>query len=123
MIYLLHISSQYQFTIDIYVKIYLVYKGKRVRQWKSSTKQYCLTPIFNEGFQFDLRQTSNIQNVALDVCVMSYDRFSRDEVIGKVTIGVSADPTSTASQHWKQILSHPQNHVSHWHTYSPVVSK
>ena len=100
-----------------------MYKGKRLRQWKSSTKQYCLTPIFNEAFQFDLRQTPNIQHVALDVCVMSYDRFSRDEVIGKVTIGTSADPTSTSNQHWKEILTHPQKNVSHWHAYSPVVSK
>ena len=98
-----------------------MYKRKKTRQWKSTTKQFTLTSIFNEAFRFDLRNI-NIQEVTLDVCVISYDRFAKDEEIGRIQIGSEVDH-ETGSHHWKQVLAQPQNRISHWHAFAPVISK
>ena len=108
--------------VDLYIKVYLVYKGKRTKQWKSSSKQFCLTPIFNEAFQFSLHHMDTRQ-VSLDLRMMCcYDRFAKDEEVGRVLIGDSVNH-ETGVQHWKQIISQPQSRISHWHTFLPVTLK
>jgi hypothetical protein len=106
---------------DIYIKVYLMYKGKRIKHWKSSSKQFCLTPIFNEAFQFSLNHM-DIHQISLDVCMMCYDRFAKDEEVGRVLIGDSVHH-ETGVQHWKQIISQPQSRISHWHTFLPATPK
>ena len=89
--------------------------------WKSTTKQNNVTLIFNEAFQFDLRQAKDIRQTALDVCVMSYDRFSRDEEIGRVPVGEAADH-ETGQQHWREIAAQPNSRISHWHSFAITTS-
>ena len=107
--------------IDVYVKIYLAYKGKRTKHWRSSTKANIHKLIFNEAFQFDLTH-KEIRHSSLEVCVMSHDRFAKDEELGTVLIG-DAVQHETGQQHWRQIVSQPSARVSHWHTFATAARK
>ena len=89
--------------LDPYVKIYLIHKGKRHTKWKMSVKKNTLLPVFNEAFKFDI-SNMEIKDVSLEVHVMDYDRFSRNDVVGVVHIGESVDHKS-GREHWTEMIS------------------
>lgn len=107
-------------TPDPYVKIWMLHKGRRNQKWKSSVKRNTLIPIFNEGFQFDI-SSMDIRDVALEVLMMDYDRFSRNDVVGVVYLGDNV-PHNTGKQHWDQIIAQPNISISNWHTILPITS-
>ena len=106
------------FATDPYVKIYLVYQGRRIARWKSTIKRNTLIAVFNEPFQFDLEKR-DINKVSLEVLLMNYDRFSRNHLIGIVLLGVSVEHRSGRS-HWTEVIATPQQSISQWHTIKPV---
>ena len=108
-------------TPDPYVKICMLHKGRQTHKWKSSTKRSTLNPIFNEAFLFDI-SGMDIKDIALDVLMMEYDRFSRDSVVGMVYLGHNV-PHSTGKQHWDQIIAQPNYSISNWHTILPSTQK
>ena len=63
------------YSTDPYVKVYLLYRGKRVSKWKSSVKKNTLVATFNEPFQFSI-ESKDINDVKLEFVIMDYDRFS-----------------------------------------------
>lgn len=81
-------------------------------------KRNTLIPIFNESFQFDLSEM-DVKEVALEVLMMDYDRFSRNDVVGVVYIGEQV-PHDTGRQHWEQIMSQPNTSISNWHSILPL---
>lgn len=100
---------------DPYVKVYLVHKGKQQSKWKTKVKKNTLNPVFNESFQFSIPKTGiNLKDVSLDLVVMDYDRFSRDDRMGFVTIGEQSTHES-GRKHWADMLSSPGHSVSQWH--------
>jgi synaptotagmin-1 len=105
---------------DPYVKIWLLKKGRRNQKWKSKVKRNTLIPIFNEPFQFDLSEI-NIKDAALEIMMMDYDRFSRNDIVGVIYIGGKV-PHDTGRQHWEQLLSHPNTSISSWHTILPITA-
>ena len=105
---------------DIYIKIWLLHKGKRTKKWKSSVKQNTLTLVFNETLQFDLTGM-NIHDVAMELVVMDRDRFSRDVQMGVVYVGKDV-PHHTGKQHWGQVIAQPSVSISNWHPILPVTS-
>ena len=106
---------------DPYVKVYLVYRGKRVSKWKSSVKKNTLVATFNEPFQFDLEK-KDINHVELEVVVMDYDRFSRNDLIGTVLLGANVDHQSGQS-HWTDMVATPQQRISRWHSIKPTLHR
>ena len=104
---------------DPYVKVYLVYRGKRVSKWKSSVKKNTLVATFNEPFQFDLEK-KDINHVELEVVVMDYDRFSRNDYIGTVLLGVNAGHHSGFS-HWADMVAAPHQRISRWHSIKSTI--
>ena len=109
------------FSTDPYVKIWLLKKGRRNQKWKSKVKRNTLIPVFNESFQFDLSEM-NVKEVAMEILMMDYDRFSRNDVVGVVYIGEQV-PHDTGRQHWEQLLSQPNTSISSWHSIQPVTSE
>ena len=103
------------------MKIWLLRKGRRDQKWKSKIKRNTLIPIFNEAFQFDL-SNMDMKEVALEVLMMDYDRFSRNDVVGVIYIGESV-PHDTGKQHWEQIMAQPNTSVSNWHTILPITAQ
>ena len=105
---------------DPYVKVYLVYQGKQIAKWKTSVKRNTLIAVFNEPFQFDLEK-KDINSVGLEVAVMDYDRFGRNDYIGTVQFGASVDHYSGWS-HWTDVISTPKQRISRWHSIKRVSS-
>lgn len=68
---------------DPYVKVWLMYKDKRVEKKKTVTKKRNLNPIFNESFAFDI-PTEKLRETTIIITVMDKDKLSRNDVIGKV---------------------------------------
>ncbi|POI19985.1 hypothetical protein CIB84_016269, partial [Bambusicola thoracicus] len=73
-------------TSDPYVKVWLMYKDKRVEKKKTVVMKRCLNPVFNESFSFDI-PTERLRETTIVITVMDKDRLSRNDVIGKVGHG------------------------------------
>lgn len=78
--------SVYHHLPDPYVKVWLMYKDKRVEKKKTVTKKRNLNPIFNESFAFDI-PTEKLRETTIIITVMDKDKLSRNDVIGKVGLG------------------------------------
>ena len=106
--------------LDVYIKIWLLNKGRRIKKWKSSIKQKIPAPIFNEPFAFDLgSESADFSDIALELVVMEQDRFSRGVTMGVVYIGTSV-PHHTGRQHWRQVMSQSGTRISNWHPVLPI---
>ena len=103
---------------DPYIKIHLIHKGKRKKKWKSTVKKNTLTPIFNESFLFEISKGVNISDVHLEVFLMDYDRFSRNDIVGMITLGEKSDH-ETGQKHWIDMLQSPQQSITQWHSVAP----
>jgi hypothetical protein len=102
---------------DPYVKIYMIHESKRMNKWKTEVKKNTLVPIYNESFQFDVSGL-DIRNVSLEIWVMDYDWFSRNDKMGVVYVGANS-PQEVGRNHWMEIISAPEHQTSHWHTIIP----
>ena len=102
---------------DPYVKIYVIHENKRVSKWKTEVKKNTLVPIYNESFQFDI-SGMDIKQVSLEIWIMDYDWFSRNDKMGVVYVGANS-PQEVGRCHWLEILSSPEHQTSHWHTIIP----
>ncbi|KAJ6650991.1 hypothetical protein lerEdw1_001209 [Lerista edwardsae] len=71
-------------TSDPYVKVWLMYKDKRVEKKKTVVMKRCLNPVFNESFLFDI-PTEKLRETTIIITVMDKDKLSRNDVIGKVS--------------------------------------
>ena len=49
------------YSIDPYVKIYLLYNGQRIAKKKTHVKKRTLNPVFNESFLFDVPYNEGLQ--------------------------------------------------------------
>lgn len=80
---------------DPYVKVWLMYKDKRVEKKKTVTMKRNLNPIFNESFAFDI-PTEKLRETTIIITVMDKDKLSRNDVIGKVG-GLAGAPDKDVS--------------------------
>ena len=83
-------------------------------KWKTTVRKKTLIPVFNESFQLDISGTPNTKTLTLEVVVMDYDRFSRNDIIGFTYLGEDAWCES-GREHWKEVMDSPEQAVSHWH--------
>ena len=102
---------------DPYVKLYLVHKGKRQSKWKTTIKRNTLLPVFNESFQFDVKDM-DLKNLHLEVLVMDHDRFRRNDIMGVVYIGPNS-PQECGRSHWSEMMVSMNSSVSRWHPLLP----
>ncbi|XP_077999837.1 synaptotagmin-7-like [Glandiceps talaboti] len=98
---------------DPYVKIWLMYKGKRVEKKKTQTKYRNLNPVFNESFIFNIT-VDKLMDTAFHISVIDRDRLGRNDLIGGIIIGPKAGPQET--KHWNDMLSKPRAPIAEWHT-------
>ncbi|CAH8862536.1 unnamed protein product [Trichobilharzia szidati] len=105
---------------DPYVKLSLMFNGKRVKKKKTTIKKYTLNPYYNESFAFDV-PFDQIQKVNLIVTVVDYDRIGTSEPIGRVVLGCNA--TGAALRHWSDMLANPRRPIAQWHTLQDMPEK
>uniref|UniRef100_A0A2K6K169 Synaptotagmin-7 n=1 Tax=Rhinopithecus bieti TaxID=61621 RepID=A0A2K6K169_RHIBE len=99
-------------TSDPYVKVWLMYKDKRVEKKKTVTMKRNLNPIFNESFAFDI-PTEKLRETTIIITVMDKDRLSRNDVIGKIYLSWKSGPGEV--KHWKDMIARPRQPVAQWH--------
>lgn len=63
----------YFFLSDPYVKVYLIWKGRKMKKKKTTVRHNTLYPVYNEALVFDVPE-DNIGEVSLLVKVIDYDR-------------------------------------------------
>ncbi|XP_077177266.1 synaptotagmin-7 isoform X5 [Paroedura picta] len=99
-------------TSDPYVKVWLMYKDKRVEKKKTVVMKRCLNPVFNESFIFDI-PTEKLRETTIIITVMDKDKLSRNDVIGKIYLSWKSGPGEV--KHWKDMIAHPRQAVAQWH--------
>jgi Ca2+-dependent lipid-binding protein len=105
---------------DPYVKIYLHFNGQCIAKKKSHVKKRTLDPVWNESFTFDLpiSDPKSIDDASLEVVVMDWDRVTRNEVMGRASIGFFAK-SEMGSKHWDEIKKAPRKQIAEWHELQP----
>lgn len=97
---------------DPYVKIYLLYAGKRIDKKKTQVKTRALDPVWNEMFEFDV-SIDKIREMSFVLTVIDFDRILPNEAIGQVIIGYRTAGTSL--KHWTEMMNHPRKTIAMWH--------
>jgi len=100
---------------DPYVKIYLHHNGQRIAKKKTHIKKRSLNPVYNESFVFDLPSSEgDISSTQLEFLVLDWDRVTRNEVIGRLSMG-GPGCVGSAQHHWEEIQSYPRRQIAMWH--------
>lgn len=106
----------FNFLGDPYVKIYLVQNGQRISKKKTHVKKRTPNPVYNQSFSFDLIDNENLQNIAIELLVMDYDRVTKNEVIGRLMIGYGVGDKEEL--HWIEVINNPRKQTAEWHKLS-----
>ncbi|XP_052399455.1 synaptotagmin-12-like isoform X2 [Carassius gibelio] len=99
-------------TADLFVKVYLLQDGRKIRKKKTSVKRDDTNPIFNEAMIFSVPAVV-LQDLSLRVTVAESTEDGRDENMGHVIIGPEA--SGMGITHWNQMLATLRKPVSMWH--------
>jgi len=97
---------------DPYVKVYLKIAGRRTMKKKTTVKEKCLDPVWNEVMQFDVA-SSQTHNIELVFTIMDWNKRFPNKLIGRVKIGPRSMGTSIA--HWSDMMNAPRKPVAMWH--------
>ncbi|GCC41465.1 hypothetical protein chiPu_0025177 [Chiloscyllium punctatum] len=88
---------------DPYVKMTIL--PERKHKIKTRVLRKTLDPVFDETFSFYGIPYSQLQELVLHFLVLSFDRYSRDDVIGEVTVPLAGlDPATSKVRLTQQIL-------------------
>ncbi|CAI5453402.1 unnamed protein product [Caenorhabditis angaria] len=87
---------------DPYVKIEQIYRGKRVKLRKSSTKRANLNPVYHETLDFEI-PLGQIAETNMLVQVMDWDRIGKDDLLGCCILGKDS-PTVEGKTQWENCL-------------------
>ncbi|KAL8598478.1 hypothetical protein ACOMHN_032755 [Nucella lapillus] len=98
---------------DPYVKIYLLYNGQRIAKKKTHVKKRTLNPVFNESFLFDVPYNEGLHNISLEFLVLDWDRMTKNEVVGRLEVGVKFG--GQEASHWNEVINCPRKQIAEWH--------
>ncbi|KPI91156.1 Synaptotagmin-1 [Papilio xuthus] len=96
--------------LDVYVKVYLLVNGKRVKKKKTNRKEIN-NPVWNEALSFSL-PSANLQEASIEVCVVTGGGSGL--VVGWCCVG-AAEPAAEG-RHWAQMAHETRKAVAMWHT-------
>lgn len=97
---------------DPYVKIWLMFEGKKIEKKKTEIKEKTLNPVFNETFSYSVPY-ERIRQTSLVISVMDYDRMGRNEAIGQIILGTKSGPMEM--KHWNEMFAKTRQAVAQWH--------
>ncbi|XP_017663894.1 PREDICTED: synaptotagmin-11, partial [Lepidothrix coronata] len=99
----LPVMDEHTQSSDPYIKMTIL-PDKRHRV-KTRVLRKTLEPVFDETFTFYGIPYSQLQDLVLHFLVLSFDRFSRDDVIGEVVVPLAGvDPSTGKVQLTREIL-------------------
>lgn len=99
--------------IDPFIKVVLLFDGKKVKKKKTSTRKQEPNPVYNECMMFDV-PPDLLHRILFVISVADAKPDStRSDVIGRVVIGSAT--TGESLRHWHQMLISPRRPVAAWH--------
>ncbi|XP_026227346.1 synaptotagmin-11 isoform X2 [Anabas testudineus] len=99
-----------------YVKVNVFYGRKRIAKKKTHVKKCTLNPVFNESFIYDI-PPELLPEISVEFLVVDFDRTTKNEVLGRLLLGLHSPSTSGAS-HWGEVCENPRRQISKWHNLS-----
>ncbi|XP_021070420.1 synaptotagmin-4 [Mus pahari] len=97
---------------DPYVKVNLYHAKKRISKKKTHVKKCTPNAVFNELFVFDI-PCESLEEISVEFLVLDSERGSRNEVIGRLVLGATAE--GSGGGHWKEICDFPRRQIAKWH--------
>ncbi|KAL5004836.1 hypothetical protein ScPMuIL_018292 [Solemya velum] len=98
-----------------YITINLLHGGQTVSS-RETRPQKGYGPIWNQPFLFDIPAT-DANSYSLEFILMRGKLYSKDGVLGHVTIGPDGPPSGQA--HWQEVVHPCGKEVTQWHTVLP----
>lgn len=84
------------FSIDPYVKLQLL--PEKHHRAKTRVLRHTSSPVYNEEFTFFGLNYNQLQGMVIHFAIISFDRYSRDEVLGELLCPVSMIDLSQSDQ-------------------------
>ena len=114
--------SKYYYVYDIviftdpYVKVLIMFNDRVMFKWKSSVRHNTLAPVYNERFNYMISQEmhAELDSITLAFYVVDFHHLSRNEPMGVVTVGRSAE-CKLARKHWAEVVQSNGQQISFWH--------
>ncbi|XP_077382008.1 synaptotagmin-11b [Festucalex cinctus] len=100
-----------------YVKVNVFYGRKRIAKKKTHVKKCTLNPVFNESFIYDI-PPELLADVSVEFLVVDFDRTAKNEVLGRLLLGLHAAAPPSAAAHWREVCDNPRRQISKWHSLS-----
>ncbi|XP_065350081.1 synaptotagmin-5 isoform X2 [Cloeon dipterum] len=105
-----------KYSIDPYVKVYLLIDGKRMKKKKTAARKENCNPVWNEALSFNV-SASNLPNAAIEICVMDQanELMSSGPLLGCCVVG-PREHQGPERDHWIEMTQTPRKAVAMWHT-------
>ena len=98
---------------DPFIKVVLLFDGKKVKKKKTSIRKKENNPVYNECMMFDVPPDLLYRVLFVISVADSKADSSRSDVIGRVVVGSAS--TGEPLRHWHQMLISPRRPVAAWH--------
>ena len=96
---------------DPFVKVTLLYGGKRLKRKKTSAKRNTNNPIWNEALVFSVGNDS-LKNLSVELALFSDNLLGNDDLIGRVIVG--PETSGEEINHWNDMIN-CKNAMARWH--------
>ncbi|CAB4017054.1 synaptotagmin-12 isoform X2 [Paramuricea clavata] len=96
-----------------FVKVCLIYAGRKIKKKKTSVRRQEKNPVYNESMIFDV--PANFLHKIGFLITIEHKNFENEQttVLGRVVIGSPVH--NNALRHWNQMLAFPRRPVAAWH--------
>ena len=102
---------------DPYVKLLILYHGRRIEKRKTEPKVKEVNPVYDEKIDVDV-PVNRVRDYMLVFQVMQYDNILNNRPIGEVSIGYRT--SGAAQKQWTDMLTQPKLPIVVWHTLGNV---
>lgn len=88
---------------DPYVKVSIIYNGKRLKKKKTTVLRNTINPVFNEALTFDISRDM-LKHSIIEFLVMHDNLLGANELLGRAVIGNSHEVRIEEKQFFDEIF-------------------
>jgi synaptotagmin-10 len=88
---------------DPYVKVSIIYNGKRLKKKKTTALRNTVNPVFNEALTFDISRDT-LKHSVIEFLVMHDSLLGTNELLGRAVVGNSSEVTTESRQFFDEIF-------------------